>query len=576
MSIQDDDPFAMMGEEMKSNEPDKKQENDITGVVSYALDDDKLVKGANKGIGDLNPEVIGELVTIRTLENAYTTDPITSTLGRYLHQPGNRRLLNNKLQLIKNFLQLDKIQEEGKGRFISLNDIPADLMHFVTGYENYVAKTVHGKPVNIGMQYSTVTFNKWNDENLLALAGKSGVTVQWYSPGIGDWKNVSILDVGKNITEVKKMMTDHKFSFHQVYISPIDELIQQYLEMSIVLDKLVKQEDKLYKMDPEEIKIWKEQGINIQEQIASDIVKSYATQIIPTNEHGYVKADILNEGLIEFTRKFGTGIANIGKEGGFDEHYTNIHAINGILNKVLGVKNFAFIIGTLTKITITTKTSIVIGDGIFKTTYDYDPGTAFLIRGIYIDRLGNFKIGQIVTDVKAGQEGVLTSYEGTAVQLLKRKMLTETFPLFKSVNDPKEVSKLVEDLEGYYASQGQYIIDTLNNHETDSLMLYQINKNPKMVQCSSTINMLKPLSKRQIEQGNSTRTIRVEEVDEKERPRKEHEEEKEMNVERPADVHYHDANGEYVGVDREEQREIEQQIQNGVVQMEQERKEGEN
>ena len=555
MSVQDDDPFAMMGEEMKSNEPDKKPENDITGVVSYALDDDKLVKGANKGIGDLNPEVIGELVTIRTLENAYTTDPITSTLGRYLNQPGNRRLLNNKLQLIKDFLQLDKIQEEGKGRFISLNDIPADLMHFVTGYENYVAKEVHGKPVNIGMQYSTVTFNKWNDENLLALAGKTAaVTVQWYSPGIGDWKNVSILDVGKNLTDVKNMMQQNKFSFHQVYISPVDELIQQYLEMSIVLNKLVKQEDKLYKMDPEEIKIWKEQGINIQEQIASDIVKSYATQIIPTNEHGYVKADILNEGLIEFTRKYGTGIANIGKEGGFDEHYTNIHAINGILNKVLGVKNFAFIIGTLTKITIKAKTSVEVGNGIFKTTYNYDPGTAFLIRGIYIDRLGNFKIGQIVTDVKAGQEGVLTSYEGTAVQLLKRKMLTETFPLFKSVSDLKEVSNLVEELEGYYASQGQYIIDMLNNHETDSLMLYQINKNPKMVQYSSTINMLKPLSKRQLEQGNSTRTIRIEEVDEKERPRKEHEEEKETDIERS----------------------IEFPNENETIQVEQERKEGEN
>ena len=531
MSIQDDDPFTMMGEEMKANEPNRRTENDVTGMISYSLDDDKLVKGANKGIGDLNPEVIGELVTIRTLENAYTTDPITSTLGRYLNQPGNRRLLNNKLKLIKQFLQLDEIQKEGKDRFISLNDIPDDLMHFVTGYENYVATNVHGKPVNVGMQYSTVTFNKWNDKNLLELAGKPGVTVQWYSPGIGDWENVSILDVGKNLKEIKGMIEQGKFSFHQVYISPVDELIQQYLEMSNVLDKLVKQEDKLYKMNPEEIKIWKEQGINIQEQIASDIVKSYATQIIPTNEHGYVKADILNEGLIGFTKKFGTGIANIGKKGGFDEHYTNIHAINDILNKVLGVKNFTFITGTLTKITIKSKTTISVGNGIFKTVYEYDPGTVFLIRGVYVDRLCNFKIGQIVTDIKAGQDGVLSSYEGTAVQLLKRKMLTETFPLFKSVSNLKEVSNLVKELEGYYASQGQYIIDILNNHETDSLMLYQINKNPKIVQYSSTINMLKPLSKRQIEQGNTTRTIRVEEVDEKERPRKEYEKEKEMQME---------------------------------------------
>lgn len=534
----EDDDFELNG---NGNDSDKNKQvaktaeeeiddDDIAGMLNTGAGKDKLVKNSDKGIDEIDGSTIGHILTLLSLENAYTADPANSTLGRRIKTPTDRKLLRDKLALISEYLHLDEVFHDRKGRIVFLGDIPDDLVDELVGYENYVDTRVHDKPVNIGIKYAPVLYYKWSDSQLINLAKQEGVTLEWLSPGVGEWKykyglvfnstKFNGVNGEGDIYEAK--INNHEFSFHQVYISKINNVLVTMNALARRLDELIRMEDKMSRISKEDMKIYSENGVNIVEKTSHDLVNEYCTNVIPQNTRGYVMSELLDENMWHFMVKHGTGLADLMTEGGYEEEYLNVHAMMDLLKKVIGERNYVFVTGTLNKISI--------ASGVEVNGFKYDKGTAYIVRGVYLDRLGNMKIGQIVTSTRAGAEKVLASSAGATIQLLKRKMVFETFRIFKSIPTIKKKDQIIkrakntlnehkEYAEKVLGVYGQKMLSDIQNHGNDFTILYERNPVPKR-KYITTEGLIEP--------GRNTGVPMIEEG--KERLRREREEEKEEVV----------------------------------------------
>lgn len=177
-------------------------------------------------------------------------------------------------------------------------------------------------------------------------------------------------------------------------------------------------------------------GINLDNLYSEIIVKK-------NNLFGesYINTSCLNLSPEKFLTDYGTSIAYQYKLGVFDEYYIPYQKCIDLLDIVLGRNNYAFFITPAIIINFP-QNNMQIGDY----TYTFkekkiDGNTkkqvvvksvteAKVIRGVYIDVLGNFKIGQIVCDPAFAD----TKSVATAEELLKKELLKSVWRVFKSVD----------------------------------------------------------------------------------------------------------------------------------------------
>lgn len=537
-------------------------------------------------------------LTFDILENTGTYDPYKSTLGIKLRTKQGKDKFLRDIKLMNEFIQ----RKEDDGRLFIKNLTPEQMTELV-GYENYSTGE------NVGLAKNPSAWEKWNDENIIELI-KKGAQVTWYGEYIDPktkQKSYPVIELGgksyENMSEEEKAIIDavgtdiknNKFSFHQVYIPNNVPILDRINSLAEELEK-----GKPQITEPEEE----------TEQINMDRIGEYGpekrtgiNEFYPVNPRGkYVVTKMLENPPQMSIWNLGTGLMSLRGKGVFDSSYQGVLLINDVLDKVLGRENFTYITGTVNRIVITKELEVerplinIGGVNIKSAPRKYKPGKLFLVRGLYIDALGNFKVCQVSVKVDLGDsDEAVGTKNATAKQLLIRKMVTTVYPVFRTLNKT-DSDTLGQSMQG--------LVDMIGFEGKQNLITTQLirEKGGEKTLGGGKRNMIT---------GNEMKSIVMGEDDGEDRPRKIHTEElaqmimdyfdrtrieedrraperrtitekkltipeEPMDIERPADVHYHNTNGEYIGVNREEQREIEQQIQNEVVQMEQERKEGEN
>lgn len=356
--------------------------------------------------------------------------------------------------------------EEGKGGILFLKDLTEDQKQYIVGYETYV-----GNGASKGMNQRL--WDKYEDKRIIELV-KHGATVIWDGPTSGQLagkelvflpsgttptsktdgsitfsptgssisvvfnKDEAIVDSkegGLSLDTFSQLIENRAFSFHQVYVPGNIELVNLMRQLS---DKL-----------QEALRLSKQMDVEINSDSMTDDLKEIRindktkitlNELFPKNPKGkFIETEILERDAVQSISEIGTGLLTLRKKGGFNEKYLGVEAIEDVLNRVLGKNNYTFITGTLTRIYIPNKIVLpgervqLYGMTIPTAGTEYEPGDIYLMRGVYIDRLGNFKIAQISTNIKIGEADNEQTKEATAEQLVKRKLITMLFPLFRSI-----------------------------------------------------------------------------------------------------------------------------------------------
>ena len=575
-------------------------------AVTSTMGKELCVPEVTGRFSDLNKEAnkvaavaFANKLTFDILENTGTYDPYKSTLGLKLRTKQGKDKFLRDMTLMNNF-----IKRKGDDGKLFIKNLTPEQMTELVGYENYSTDE------NVGLAKNPSAWEKWNDENIIQLI-KQGAQVTWYGEHIDpqtEQKSYPVIELGGKLYEnmsdeekgvinaVEKDIKDNKFSFHQVYIPKNVPVLDR---INSLVNELNKGKSEI--TEPEEE----------AEQINMDRIGEYGpekrtgiNEFYPVNPKGkYVVTKMLENPPEIGIWNLGTGLMSLRGKGAFESSYQGVLLINDVLEKVLGKENFTYITGTVNKIVISNEIEvdrppiIVGGVEIKSAPRKYKPGKLFLVRGLYIDALGNFKVCQVSVKIDLGDnygEAPATK-NATAKQLMIRKMVTTVYPIFRTINekDNETLSKAMTgliDMIGFEGKQnlittqiirekgGEKIIgggkrSMISGSEMKSIVMGEDNDEDRLRKIYSReliedmIYYLDQVRVGEERRAPERRTITEKKLTVPEEP---------MDVERPADVHYHDANGEYVGVNREEQREIEQQIHNGVVQMEQERREGEN
>lgn len=537
---------------------------------------------------------------------------------------------------------LEVVENEGKkeqelnmqqeNRILFIKDLTDEQRHYLTGYEVYASDSR-----NAGIKGNPQLWDKWNDENIIRLIEK-GAKVTWLAPDAGPLANEKITWEANDVEFLRYIIDKNIFSFHQVYvpknipvlekIKKIGKDVEQAIEKGIDLNSLLKKSEKKFGgpiiEEPDD-------GIEF-----TDVDPRYTFRnLFPKNPQGkYVDTTILESPQMMSIENIGTGMQKLMKPGGFKELYLGIEPVENIMNTVIGESNYQLLVGSVLIISMENDTDLEgkeleidfsedsdktnIGEIQKKTDstryfrkkeakssnakVSSNANNCFeLVRGIYIDRLGNFKICQIVVDVKIGDDIEHYSQVATAKQLASRSLLTTVFPLFSSISekDTEKYTQRIEDvratndflerrnimLKAYaeieQSREARMELLTRKRIKGDEVNLIMecdekeyLPKRILDIEYDPLKTMNEGESKREQERINQM--VEEDMRNTREALLREREEQKRMEEERPADVHYHDANGEYIGVNKEEQREIEQQIRNRNIQMAQERKEGEN
>lgn len=335
---------------------------------------------------------------------------------------------------------------------------------YLTGYEVYA-----GDSKNIGMKGNPELWKKWDDENIIELI-KKGAKVTWIGPKDGPLANVRITWAPENVEFLEHLVTENMFSFHQVYvpkdinvlnkIKKIGEYLQDAIDRRVDLNSLLQKSKKDQKKpiieDPDD------DGV----ELTSTDPRYELRDLFPVNPRGrYVDTTILEDPQLMSIDQIGTGMSVLMKDGGFKEKYLGIEPVETIMNKVIGERNYTLLVGSVSLIEMqeninlegeelefdgnyTGKGQIIKADPVhYSIKKSKDNGCFELVRGIYIDQLGNFKICQIVVDVMIGDKESRSNQIATAKQLAARSLLTTTFPLFASVpeKDAEKLQRRIDD-----------------------------------------------------------------------------------------------------------------------------------
>lgn len=364
-------------------------------------------------------------------------------------------------------IDFEASQEEEQytaNRIMFIKGLPGKLRKYIVGYEVYGdSKLGNNSPTDYRK------WKKWDDIHILKLIQK-GAHVKWYGPddgpfrgqtlGFSNGENIydkggKILDAGiekhkKNFIKYAQYIRDNKFSFHQVYVNEVIPVIEDLKYIKEHFDKYrkgkidkedlaeccaVEQVDGKRKAEKKEVEVEIEKESKETKETEFNFKK-----LFPINSKGlFVNSDELHKDNYTSLYSIGPGLHDARDEGGMKEGYLGVEKIDTIMNNVIGDNNYVYITGTLTKILIP-KEIIIEEDKEDTDGIVYSPGEVHVMRGIYIDKEGNFKIGQIATRINVGSGENVSTREATAAQLLKRKLITSTFKIFKSEN-PKYIDK---------------------------------------------------------------------------------------------------------------------------------------
>ena len=185
----------------------------------------------------------------------------------------------------------------------------------------------------------------------------------------------------------------------------------------------------------------------------------------------YINAGMLKYRPDQFLTKYGTSVADMYEQGGHNDMYINTQHCMDILDKVLGNENYTMIVTPamnihfpknfnqteagawkydlkqklkdvlvnkdgqmkkkpITNVQVEEKTKEKQEEEEWKTIqklFTYDE--VKVIRGFYLDVLGNFKIGQLVTSPSF----VATKATSTAEEFLKKNLMKSVWPVFRSI-----------------------------------------------------------------------------------------------------------------------------------------------
>lgn len=361
-------------------------------------------------------------------------------------------------------------EKETVNRLMFLKELPASLRKYIVGYEVYGdSKAGNNGPTDYRV------WKKWDDTQILKLIRK-GAYVTWYGPNAGPFEaqtiglsngsrgkkpdpkptqKGAIVDLDpekhrKNFLKIKKYIKENKFSFHQVKVDEVIPVINDLRYIAEHFGEYLKEEEKKEEEEREQEKKGQPMeekgnpvGMNLiegqkirkiegKQKAQKKEVEFDFRKLFPINSRGlFVNSDILHDDNYISIYNIGPGLHDARVEGGRKEGYLGVPRIDTIINDVIGNDNFVYITGTLTKIYIPQEITIE-GKSEFDEGTVYSPGEVHIMRGIYIDKEGNFKIGQIATKVNVGGENNVSTRELTATQLLKRKLITSAFRILKS------------------------------------------------------------------------------------------------------------------------------------------------
>ena len=580
-----------------------------------------LVKDVNK----IPSESFTNAITYYKIMNSGTNDPYKSTLGKKIFEEKGKNEYFYNIKMMN-----DILKKRNKDGILFIKDIQPDQMINVVGYESYTNDPAD----NIGFAKNPSEWSKWDDENILELA-RQGAEVSWYgikmvngklkhvtydlkevpsekttsktTPKITSEKPAKVIitepvastsataAVATTTTEPAKKeekvfdviadgIKNKTFSFHAVYIPEHLPIIQRILELGEIFK------------DSSQPEITEAEDARIQEIINS--LGEYGTkkrtgikEFFPMNDSNkYVVTDMLELPPEWAIWRIGTGLMSLRGKGVHDSSYQGVLTIDDVMKAVLGINNFIYITGTPIRIKIKNEIKIKDPEDRFARPRKYKAGELYVIRGLYIDALGKFKIGQVATSISLGKDDSEPTRKATIQELVIRQMVTRAYPVFRTLSQ-SGYTTLKNIMSGYVSLMG---IQRKQDFITTQLIREK--------------GGLKVLGggKRDMIEGNEMKSLEIEDEDrEEDRLRKlqedmtgmmlEYFEENRKREERRlpetrkfqmkqiavpenrndsnADVHYHDINGEYIGINKEEQRKIEEEIQRK--RMEEEQKEGE-
>ena len=325
-----------------------------------------------------------------------------------------------------------------ENKMLFLTNLEEREKKYIVGYETYEGGS-NNKPTNAAV------WERWDDVSLIKLI-EAGATVQWYAPSRGPLANKSFtFDMNKhkeNFEKILEYMANNAFSFHEVWIDEDIPVINSLRRIAEFSEK--------YRGTKPSGNLQKTETINGNDKAIKKEETLRLEDVFPTNPKGkFVNSNILYDDNYSSIFEVGPGLIDARVTGGFKEKYLGVEIIDTVMKDVIGNDNYVFITGTLIKV-ILDKDITINGDcaGLkfdpieYKMAKGQGSTEITLMRGIYIDKEGNFKIGQIATKISIGDSNNLASREATAAQLIKRKMVTETFPIFKSITE-----KLVDRYE---------------------------------------------------------------------------------------------------------------------------------
>lgn len=485
----------------KKNDSEPREVNPVIPAVTSTMGKELCVPSMNKRLEDLTKDMnkitlesFTNKMTFDIIKNSGTNDPYKSTLGKKIRTSQGKEKFLNDVKMINEFLS-----KKGENGFLFIKDIPPESMGEIVGYESYT-KNVED---TIGFGKNPREWEKWDDENILELA-RNGAEVTWYGvEKIEEKLHHFVYEIKSEESEVFKEVTkgikDNTFSFHTVYIPKDVPVIKKIKDLTDQIN------NKPITTEPEEER---------QQEIINRIgeygieKKTGINEFFPVNPSGkYVVTDMIEDPPAIAIWTLGTGLMNLRGKGVHDSSYQGVELIDDVMKKVLGGENYTYITGTPIRIKINKDISIKDRYNKLARERIYKSGELIVIRGLYIDALGKFKIGQVATHIDIGTDESEATRNATAQQLLIRQMVTRAYPVFRTISQDnyKTIADMMSGLVSLVGIQGKQDMITTQ--------LIREKEGEKQIGGSKRIlingNEMKSI---EIEQGEKPRKIQYEEL----------------------------------------------------------------
>lgn len=529
-----------------------------------------------------NATEFSDFITPLLLTESLAISKESSTLGLRLKDPRERRTLIQRINKVINFLKLNKgnindiINSTHNGKEIEyIKNI--ELNHFfdkqyynlMDGYENYWE---HGKVRGTFINYTSVNKKsamKWSDKNILELIRRGAIvevtqgtvndpelTRDFFFKQVGNvYRDLTQEDINQIEDARKKQKAQNHFDFMQgvlkgersffdMNIDLEDSVISWIIDLLNFIDDWSKRD----KTDIVKVVNGNQREKSDQEMLTDALIEEFTPMV---HQGKYATEDSLRLSRNEFIGQYGTGVDSSRVSGSFAEGYIPIRTINNTMNLTVGADNYTFITSNIVKVDMSGLGADVeieqeeknkFGDPIvFKYVRNAVGKPIYIMRGIYLDKMGNVSIGQIATTINFDNDGQVNN---VTMSLLERMLVVRLFPVFESM--PKDEfmhyrANKKEIARAFQMNATNFIYPRLPVKRESEISCEEIPKK-RMLDATGEKLMIEDVKDTAAKILNKVSPQEKESV-------------------RPADVHYHDANGEYVGVNKEEQREIEKQIQ---------------